>query len=89
MRALATWIEFGGALVIAFHVARAARLAWQQRSPVQARHVVAAGLVAGLDFKLAATLLKTLELRSWDQIAMMAAIFALRVLVKQTLTRLA
>ena len=88
MRALASWIELGGALVIVFHVLRAAGLAWHDRAPLRARHVVSAGLVAGLDFKLAATLLKALELSTWNQIGMMAAIFALRLLVKKTLVRL-
>ncbi|MFL6660299.1 MAG: DUF1622 domain-containing protein [Massilia sp.] len=82
---LALLIEFGGALVIAFHVAHAAWLALLQRQASLAAAVAGHGLVAGLDFKLAATLLKTLTLVSWNQIAMFAAILALRTLVKKTL----
>jgi hypothetical protein len=37
----------------------------------------------GLSFKTAGTLLKTLELRTWEQIMMFGAILALRVVLKQ------
>lgn len=82
---LAALIEFGGALVIAAHVARAAWLALRHGRLAQASAVAGSGLAAGLDFKLAATLLKTVSLVSWNQIAMFAAIFALRLFVKKTL----
>ena len=42
--------------------------------------------MAALGFKTAATLLKTLELRSWRAIAFFAAVFALRTFVKAGLT---
>ena len=82
---LAALIEFGGALVIAAHVARAAWSMLARRSPDQARALASRGLAAGLDFKLAATLLKTLNLVGWNQIGMFVAVFALRLLVKRTL----
>jgi uncharacterized membrane protein len=40
----------------------------------------------GLSFKVAAALLKTAELRSWDQIAAFTAVLALRTLLKLALT---
>lgn len=49
----------------------------------QARLLVAEGAVLGLSLKVAAALLKTLEIHSWDQILMFAAIFALRTVLKQ------
>jgi uncharacterized membrane protein len=49
----------------------------------QARLLVAEGAVLGLSFKVAATLLKTLELHTWEQILMFAAILALRTILKQ------
>ena len=49
----------------------------------EARLIVAEGAVLGLSFKVAATLLKTLEIHTWDQILMFAAIFALRTILKQ------
>jgi uncharacterized membrane protein len=82
---LAMLIEFGGALVIAKYVAQAGWSALLQRSPHAAAQIATRGLVAGLNFKLAATLLKTLELTSWNQIGMFVTIFALRLLVKRAL----
>ena len=46
---------------------------------------IAEGAVASLGFKTAATLLKTLELRSWRAIALFAAILALRTFIKTSL----
>ena len=43
--------------------------------------------MAALGFKTAATLLKTIELRSWEAILMFVAVFALRTFVKQALVR--
>lgn len=49
----------------------------------QARLLVAEGAVLGLSLKVAAALLKTLDIHTWDQILMFAAIFALRTVLKQ------
>jgi uncharacterized membrane protein len=78
-KAIASGIEFVGALVIAFAVIQAFR---HLRDPQQARLLVADGAIMGLSFKVAATLLKTIGLRSWNQIAMFAAILALRTVIK-------
>lgn len=48
-----------------------------------ARLLIAEGVLTALNFKVAATLLKTLELHTWPQIGMFAAIFALRTLLKR------
>ncbi|MCJ2015147.1 DUF1622 domain-containing protein [Methylobacterium sp. J-076] len=86
---LATLIEFGGGLLV---VAGCTRGLWHlalgrgtRHSIVSARLFVADGIVAGLGFKTAATLLKTIELRSWDAILMFLAVFALRAFIKQAL----
>ncbi|MDQ2885502.1 MAG: DUF1622 domain-containing protein [Chloroflexota bacterium] len=42
--------------------------------------------IPGLSFKLAGTLLRTIELRTWQQIFMFVAIFALRTLIKRLFT---
>ena len=88
---LATLIEFGGGLLVIFGCARGLlRLATgfgSHDSIVAARLVVADGIVAALGFKTAATLLKTIELRSWEAILMFVAVFALRTFVKQALLR--
>jgi len=43
----------------------------------------ATGAVTGLSFKLAGTLLKTIQLHTWQQIFMFIAIFTLRTLLKR------
>ncbi|MFC4455781.1 DUF1622 domain-containing protein [Deinococcus sonorensis] len=48
-----------------------------------ARLLVAEGALAGLNFKVAATLLRTIELHSWPEIGMFVAVFALRTLLKR------
>ena len=91
IRGLAVLIEFGGALVVVLGCLRGlARLAaglGRREAIVAARLAVADGIVAALGFKTAATLLKTIELRSWDAILMFCAVLALRTLVKQALRR--
>ena len=91
IRGLATLIEFGGGLLV---VAGCLNGLWRlvqglgsRSSIVAARLAVAAGIVAALGFKAAATLLKTIELRSWNSILMFVAIFALRTFIKQAVVR--
>jgi uncharacterized membrane protein len=88
---LAILIEFGGGLLIVVACTRGLwRLATgrgSRHSIVEARLFVADGIVAGLGFKTAATLLKTIELRSWDAILMFVAVFALRSFIKYALIR--
>jgi hypothetical protein len=81
--ALAGAIEMAGALVIVWHVLKAARVALSDGA-LAARAMAASGLVAGLGFKTAATLLKTLELSNWHQIGLFVAVLALRTLIKKT-----
>lgn len=49
------------------------------------RVIMAQGVVSALGLMTAATLLKTMTLRSWNAIGIFAAILALRTLVKRTL----
>jgi len=49
------------------------------------RRLMAEGVVSALSLMTAATLLKTMTLRSWSAIGMFAVILALRTLVKRTL----
>ncbi|TNC06519.1 DUF1622 domain-containing protein [Methylobacterium terricola] len=86
IRGLALLIEFGGGLLVVLGCVQGLyRLVsglGSRRSIVEARLSVADGIVAGLGFKTAATLLKTIELRSWDAILMFVAVFALRTIIK-------
>lgn len=89
IRALAALIEFGGSLLVVFGYVRGAlelvRARGSHHGIVAARLAVADGVVAALGFKTAATLLKTIELRSWNAILIFVAVFAIRTFVKQAL----
>lgn len=76
-------IEFGGALLIVGYILLSLFVLFKHKDITRARLVAADGVITGLSFKLAATLLKTLSLQSWQQIAMFAAIFALRIILKR------
>lgn len=82
MMTLAAAIELGGVVVIVWHCAIALLALARGRGVRAARLVVAEGAVAGLGFKVAATLLKTIALHSWPAIAAFACILALRTIVK-------
>ena len=87
--AAATLIEFAGAFFVIAGAVRAVtslcRRRGDARGVVMARIALAESVVAALGFKTAATLLKTLELRSWHAIAFFAAVLALRTFVKRAL----
>lgn len=86
---MALWIEFGGAVIVVWSIARALLILVRSRaaedSITRARLAVADGVLWALSFKLAAALLKTIEIRTWNEILAFAAILALRTLVKQVL----
>jgi uncharacterized membrane protein len=82
----ATIIEFIGALLIVAYLLVALFVLLRTRDILSARLIVADGVITGLSFKLAGTLLKTIELRTWQQILMFVAIFALRTLLKRLFT---
>lgn len=82
-------IEFGGSLVIAVACLRGLYALAASRGThagiVRARLLVAEGTIAALGYKTAATLLKTIELQSWNAILTLTAILALRTFVKRVL----
>jgi hypothetical protein len=82
----ATIIEFAGALLIVGYMITALVALVRKHSVWQTQFIVADGIITGLGFKLAGTLLKTLGLHTWQQILMFAVIFALRTLIKRALT---
>ena len=79
-------IEFIGALIIVGYVVAALVSLFRTRNIVQARLLIAEGAIMGLSFKLAGTLLKTIELHTWEQILLFVAIFALRTVLKRLFT---
>ena len=75
----------GLVLIVGHCIAGAVELV-RTRDPLRVRLLVIEGALWGLSLKTAASLLKTIELQSWDQIGAFAAIFALRTLVKRVMT---
>lgn len=86
---LARLIEFGGGLVILTGMARSILAIVAQRvtnaSLDRARVVLAEAVVGALGLMTAATLLKTINLRTWSAIGLFAAVLALRTGVKWAL----
>jgi uncharacterized membrane protein len=82
---IAVAIEFIGAVIIASSAVRAARALVRCPMPDRARYIVASGAIAGLDFKMGATLLKALSLPDWPQIGKFSVILVLRAVLKLVL----
>lgn len=82
-------IEFGGSLVVVTGCCRGLYALAVSRGAaggiVRARLLVADGVIAALGYKTAATLLKTIELQTWNAILVFTATLALRTLVKRVL----
>lgn len=78
-----TLIELAAALVIAFHVAWALWAIMRHQGADRVRLVIAEGVLAGLSFSVAGTLLKAIALQTWSQIGMFAFVFALRAMLKR------
>lgn len=78
-------IEMVGSLIIVGYCAAALATLIRSRGRGirSARLLIADGVITGLGFKLAGTLLKTILLVSWHQILMFTAIFALRTVLKR------
>jgi hypothetical protein len=83
---LASIIEFIGSLLIVGYMLIALVMLARTRNVAAARLLVADGAIAGLSFKLAGTLVKTIVLHTWQQILMFVVIFALRIILKRLFT---
>lgn len=86
---LGTWailIEFAGAMLIVGHCAAGLVRLVRSRDSTAVRLLVIEGSLWGLSLKTAASLLKTIELQSWEQIGAFTAILTLRTLVKRVMT---
>jgi uncharacterized membrane protein len=79
-------IEFMGACVIVFYILKACQFLLSGGNVTEARLLVANGVIVSLNFKLAGTLIKTIELHSWQQILLFSAIFILRTALKRFFT---
>ena len=76
-------LQLGGAVVIAGFVAAALISLGLGRGILRARLLVAEGVIGGLGVMTAATLLRTIGLRTWHQILMFTLILSLRILLKK------
>ncbi len=76
-------IELAGALVIAGYAAAAVASLLRTRDVAAARLLLADGVLTGLSIKLAAALLRTIVVQSWDEVLTFAAIFAIRQVLKR------
>lgn len=79
-------IEFAGALLIVGYCVGALIQLARTRNPVRVRLLVIEGALWGLSLKTAASLLKTIEIHTWGQIAAFAAILALRTVLRRVMT---
>ena len=76
-------IQLFAALVIAAHLAAALLALQRTRCIPLARLHAADGVIAGLGLVTAATLLKTIELRTWTEIGLFAVVLSLRIALKR------
>jgi uncharacterized membrane protein len=83
---LALPIQLLAGAVIAIHVAAALVAVTRTGGIAQARLTAANGVIAGLGFLAAATLLRMIELHTWNQIALLAVVLTLRTLLKRLFT---
>jgi uncharacterized membrane protein len=79
-------IEFVGALLIVSYLLVACLVLLRTKDITRARLVAADGAITGLSFKMAGTLLKTIQLQTWQQLLMFVVIFALRTILKRFFT---
>jgi len=75
-------LQLAGAVVITGFVAVALVSVSLGRGVIRARLLVAEGVIGGLGVMTAATLLRTIGLRTWRQILMFTLILFLRILLK-------
>lgn len=83
LRTGAVLIEAVAALVIAAYCTAAFWSLLRRFDRHKARSLVAEGALNALGFIVCATLLKTLVLKSWQQIGMFACVLALRTLLRR------
>lgn len=80
-------LQFASAVVITGFVAAALVSLSLGRGVIRARLLVAEGVIGGLGVMTAATLLRTIGLRTWHQILMFTLILFLRILLNYSCGR--
>ena len=79
-------IELIGSLLLMRYVIAAVFLLLRGGKIERVQYLIADGAIIALNFKLAGTLLKTIELKTWQQISIFSIIFLLRTLLKRLFT---
>jgi hypothetical protein len=85
IKSISSAIDFIGSLIIAFFCTRAfiqILFGKLDKDIHLVKKIVANGAIFGLTFKSAGTLLNAIELRSWNEIFIFAAVLSLRTLLK-------
>lgn len=80
---LRLFVELLTNLVLAGYIVSALLSLWRGADLHRARLQVADGVLLALNLKVVATLLRTLELTTWNQIGLFAAVFVLRTGLKR------
>lgn len=80
-------IEILGSAVIVGYCAAGFVVFLMGRDRLRTQMIVANGTLLGMNFKLVGALLKTIELQTWNQLAVFVVIFALKTIVKQVFLR--
>jgi hypothetical protein len=76
-------IDLASAAVIVGYCAVGLVTAIRSGRPAAAHVLVARGAILGLSMKTVVSLLKAMELQTWDQILMFALVFTLRMVLKR------
>jgi len=76
-------IDLISAWVIGYHALWALLALARRGGTDKARLIIADGVLAGLGFSVAGTLLKTIALQTWEQLGFFTLIFALRTALKK------
>lgn len=76
-------LQLVGAIVITAIVVAALISLSLGRGVLRARLLVAEGVIGGLGVMIAATLLRTIGLRTWHQIVMFTLVLSLRIVLKK------
>lgn len=83
--ALRLFVELASNLVLFGYVVAALLALLRGRSLLRARLLIADGILFALNLKVVATLLRTMELTTWRQIGLFAAVFILRTGLKRAI----
>ncbi len=80
-------IEILSSMVIFSYCVAGFVIFMNSRDRLRIQIIVANGTLLGMNLKLIGALLKTIELQTWNQLALFVVIFALRTIIKKVFQR--